>query len=167
MAQVQCPNDGGYKVSTEIVYLDPKTGRELYDPSGCIWLFFVGTVGIILALGGVVVALIEDHEVTFENIFATIVCLIFCALAAITGLIHYARESSYYKKVNKIIKYKHECLLCGYKWERREDEPLPEVHVRPDLIAKGAQRLEEEATERRRQEEAAAHAFLEQQRRKK
>jgi len=71
---------------------------------------------------------------------------------------------SKYRKTDMIKKYKHECLLDGYRWERREDEPPPEVHVRPDLIAMGEQRL---AEERRRQEEAAAAHFLEQQRRNK
>jgi hypothetical protein len=43
----------------------------------------------------------------------------------------------------------HECELCGYKWTSSgRDKPAPVV-PRPDLIAKGNARLEEEARRRR------------------
>ncbi|MBI1929464.1 hypothetical protein HYR99_35120 [Candidatus Poribacteria bacterium] len=34
MAQVQCPNDGGYKVTTKVVTIDRRTGRKVDDPFG-------------------------------------------------------------------------------------------------------------------------------------
>ncbi len=56
------------------------------------------------------------------------------------------------------------CRLCGYEWDWNYGEPWPEVSVRSDLIAKGAQKLAEyEAAERQRQEAAW---YLEQQRKK-
>ena len=35
----------------------------------------------------------------------------------------------------------YQCILCGYEWQWIEGEPLPQVTVRPDLIAKGEERL--------------------------
>ena len=163
MAQVQCPNDGGYKVSTTVVVVDRKTGKEV-EKAGCgCWSaallgIFFAIVFLVMGIGSLV-----DHESLEGGIIGLVSGLCIVGFIVLWMVLQY---KDYYK-ADKIIKYKHECLLCGYRWERREGEPPPEVHVRPDLIAKGAQRLEEEAAERRHQEEAAAHAFLEQQRRKK
>jgi len=46
-------------------------------------------------------------------------------------------------------RYWYRCYLCGYEWSWRSDEPKPQVTIRPDLIAKGEQRLEEERKKRR------------------
>lgn len=40
--------------------------------------------------------------------------------------------------------YERTCLLCGYEWLWEPGEPQPKVHVRPDLIQLGAQRLAKE-----------------------
>ena len=61
--------------------------------------------------------------------------------------------------------YYYSCALCGYQWSWQVGTPWPNVQVRPDLITKGEQRLQEEAAERRRQEEAALY-YLSQQRKK-
>lgn len=53
--------------------------------------------------------------------------------------------------------YHYYCYLCGYKWAWETGTPTPQVNVRPDLIAKGEQRLEEE---RRRREEEYRHAGM-------
>jgi hypothetical protein len=38
--------------------------------------------------------------------------------------------------------YSYLCDLCGYRWSwRKGAEPWPDGHVRPDLIAKGEQKL--------------------------
>jgi hypothetical protein len=60
--------------------------------------------------------------------------------------------------------YHYTCSLCGYKWPWRTGEPLPPVQIRPDLIAKGEERLEQE---RRQWEDAAAAHYLWQQQHKK
>ena len=41
-------------------------------------------------------------------------------------------------------KYFNACYLCGYKWEWQVGTPEPSINVRPDLMAKGEQRLREE-----------------------
>ncbi len=49
-----------------------------------------------------------------------------------------------WRKKKKITMYKYECRLCGYKWTWRIDQPPPIAFgVRPDLIAKGEQKLKE------------------------
>jgi len=49
----------------------------------------------------------------------------------------------------RIIGANYVCSLCGYRWKWLKDEPSPEVHIRPDLIAKGERRLQEEEATRR------------------
>ena len=44
----------------------------------------------------------------------------------------------------------YKCDLCGYAWYWGPGHPLPSVNIRPDLIAKGEQRLREEEERRRR-----------------
>jgi hypothetical protein len=45
--------------------------------------------------------------------------------------------------------YRYLCHLCGYRWTWRTGTPYPPVTVRPDLIAKGEQKLQEEEAARR------------------
>jgi hypothetical protein len=61
--------------------------------------------------------------------------------------------------------YDYYCQLCGYRWTWRTGEPQPRINLRPDLIAKGNQRLEEE--EKKRLEDAAAAWWYQEQRKKK
>jgi hypothetical protein len=121
-----------------VVKIDRRTGREWNQPisNWTVYLFLVGGFGIWLLLGGV--AFLISREGIALGIALLLLGLITagtCLFAFIQRMRKYYEESR--KHTDKITKYKHECLLCGYKWERRENEPLPEVHVRPDLIAAG------------------------------
>lgn len=58
--------------------------------------------------------------------------------------------------------HRYGCDLCGNKWKWTPGDPVMPVTVRPDLIAKGAAKLE--AEERRRQEGLAFEAELQRQR---
>jgi hypothetical protein len=40
------------------------------------------------------------------------------------------------------------CQLCNHKWQWTPGQPLPEVTVRPDLIAAGEKRLRKEEAHR-------------------
>lgn len=129
MAQVQCPNCGGYKVETESDFLEGE-----YERIGCLFR---------LAL--------------------------LCSFLLMLGIPFFyavAREAVFLGKRRKLVGqiHKYTCYLCGYEWTWKTGDPLPQVNVRPDLIAKGEQRLEEE---RRRQAEAAAAAWWLQQQQKK
>ena len=57
-----------------------------------------------------------------------------------------------YTKVtnSKVTGYNYACLLCAYRWKWLIGTPLPETHVQPDLIMKGAEKLREDEEERRR-----------------
>ena len=44
----------------------------------------------------------------------------------------------------------YRCDLCGYQWQWKPGTPYPSIRVRPDLIAKGEQKLREEEERRRR-----------------
>ena len=64
--------------------------------------------------------------------------------------------------------FSYTCELCGYKWSWTSGNSWPTVHVRPNLIASGAQKLEDEEKRRQHEQEMAAAAyFLSQQKRKK
>ncbi len=159
MAQVQCPNEGGYKVTTKIVTIDRRTGKELKKPRE--WVGEILLLGSLLFLLSGTFLLFPNRGLSSDPAIVFLVIGLSCAVLLI---LWWRVPVDKYNKIDKITKYKHECLLCGYRWERREDEPPPEAHVRPDLIAMGEQRL---AEERRRQEELEAAHFLEQQRRRK
>jgi len=60
------------------------------------------------------------------------------------------------------VRYRSSCQLCGYQWYWKLGDSRSEVNVRPDLIGKGAQKLEEE----RQQKELAAWFWLQKQQRK-
>jgi transcription elongation factor Elf1 len=133
--QVQCPNCGGYKVNTTTDKVDRKSGNAVPGCGVLFVLFFFAVIGWLLGVG--------------LNDAAYALCGLLITGTFIWGL-------STYLKADKIKRYHHTCWLCGYKWIRREDEPLPPVNIRPDLIAKGEQKLEEEAAEEEQRQHAAA-----------
>ena len=51
---------------------------------------------------------------------------------------------------SKVTGYNYTCSLCAYRWKWMIGTPLPETHVQPDLVMKGAEKLREEEEERRR-----------------
>ena len=40
----------------------------------------------------------------------------------------------------------YSCRLCNHTWTWKPGTPYPEVNVRPDLIAKGKKKMEDEAS---------------------
>ena len=147
--QVQCPNCGGFKVSVETTIIDRSSGKRVAG-TGCfgwalISLILIGAFGYMLTG--------EGRGPTLLSIVSGIVGILF-AIFLISIAVRSNAEAS---KADKIEKYDYVCSLCGYKWSRREDEPIPPVEVRPDLIAKGEQKLEEE---RKRREEERRNAGM-------
>jgi hypothetical protein len=45
--------------------------------------------------------------------------------------------------------HRYSCQLCGYNWIWKPGTPPPPINVQPDLIAKGAQKIEEDEKRRR------------------
>lgn len=163
MAQVQCPNCGGFKVSGEKIHIDPKTKRKI-STSGCGSWVIASLLWLCLMIAGG--AIFGNTSTSDDNRLAGVLylgCVGLSFVIPIVGLVLMERNRSD-TLAKAITTYKYSCLLCGYAWEWHEGEPWPEAHIRPDLIAKGEERLQAEAAERRRQEEAA---WLLQQQRKK
>lgn len=144
MAQVQCPNCGGFKVDEKRRVRYPKSGKLDTDYGQGCYVAFMLVAGFVL---GSLALWWQD------TLFFGIV-----VVAVIVYLIGAARMSNYPRV------YSCSCQLCGYRWTWERGQPEPEPHVRPDLIQQGMQKLEEEEKKRRRQEEAAH--WLHQQRKK-
>lgn len=142
--QVQCPNCGAYRVASAIKAIDPKTGQEESEPSfgGCIFIAISLFVGVVI-----LVVVFDDLSsgAPIEEIGWGI--LMGAGAIAFAGLIFASMNAAYKRYSKNIKKYYYSCAICGYRWSRMENEPYPEVKIKPDLIAKGAQKLEEEARE--------------------
>lgn len=145
--QVQCPNCGGYKITSAEV---PITGKMPVP----IWSRVVGAiVGLALVGAGFIISSgIGSYSGKGDSDLAW-VCWLPGALILLPSLL----VSTQPKKVGKY--YTFSCLLCGYQWEWREGQQWPKVKVNPDLIAKGAQKLEQEEEQRRKQQEDAAALY--------
>jgi ribosomal protein L32 len=155
--QVQCPNCGGYKVSSTSTYVDPKTRKKVGSSApGCIFSILTG-VATFFAVPFIVLiiahaAIPNPPTVTAEgqpsypqlNSTIAILELIFPFLVGfIVYRIFYAKRRQVIAKA--ITVYHSVCSLCGYSWQWDEGHPRPVSQVRPDLIAKGEKKLQEEA----------------------
>ena len=127
--QVQCPNCGGYKITgSQITEKLPKKEYRSISPL-LLWGWRLCFVVATFTTFGVylLVLLIPDiRRLTFSGLWPTI---------------------------TKVVGFNHICMLCNYRWSWMIGTPKPEVHVRPDLMMKGAQKLQEEEEERRRQQD--------------
>ena len=132
--QVQCPNCGGCRVETVNKVDNKETNRQHVDVWGSIFVW-----GLMFFFVGIICS--SYTASTWEPNYTT--AIIFTSLGVLAIIVGWRRMNAERHKL--IAHYYHVCWLCGYRWNRRADEPLPEVSVRPDLIAKGEQRLREEA----------------------
>jgi hypothetical protein len=142
--QVQCPNCGSYKVVTKLTRVNPISHQALPKINGSYWF------GIFVA-----------------SCLFTILGFVSFAFRILGGLILIGGVFFAFWSLSKkaIIRYDNSCILCGYKWNRLQNEPEPPVTIRPDLIQKGAeeQKRQQEAAEQASRDAAAA-AYLQQQR---
>lgn len=119
MAQVQCPNCGGYRVNWRGTYHEDSKGGYhglAWSPTEKGWALFL----ILFTLG-----------------------LGFILQAIVKGII-IARWKP--KGANR---WDWTCELCGYEWIVRKGQPAATIRVRPDLIAKGEERLRRHEEERK------------------
>lgn len=137
MIQVQCPNCGGYRVTETKEYVSVDLGEK--------------TMGIGRRI--------------FEVVSFVILLIITFGLILLGLLFIPAWRNSLFhgriKQHKTMTLYHYTCDLCGYKWS--SNDSLPTGQVRPDLIAKGAQKIEEEEQQR---QVAAAAFYLSQQQKK-
>jgi len=146
--QIQCPNCSGYRVNVQNQKVITTEEQKKYtNPvSGFFWL------GVIILGFSILAAL------SFGVVFGAGLAIILLLLS-VFGRYRAVKKGTadwYMEKVPSVIKYDYRCEICGFNWTWQSDEPLPEVHIRPGLIAKGAQKLKEE-DEARRQAEIAHH----------
>ena len=142
--QVQCPNCGGYKTEVTVKYIGVGV---LYEFLGCAVVVLTGVLA-----GGFV--LWWFYALASGNILPPLVATGVLLVVAVVGLILQLSRlhKQQYHEVPK--EYSYKCHLCGYQWTWRTDEPKPRVTVRPDLIVRGEQKLEEEREEERRRRDA-------------
>ncbi len=145
MAQVQCPNCGGYRVEATTSTFERKTGVN--TDFGCSAL----AISLLFAAGFVVggycaftLGIFASGSPTFLDVVVGIVGVGFGLLIAIYTFKLYIKNT----RADKITRFYNTCSLCGYKWTQRSDEPLLPVHVRRDLITEGELRLAEEERQR-------------------
>jgi hypothetical protein len=145
--QVRCPNCGGYKINSKKIRMDPRTGNSI-APKFIKVILYLGLpfLGLFIVVG--LLAIIS--QVFLGGDFSID---IFMFLLGVVGLIFFIasiKALRIYSQTEKLayILYKFNCILCGYIWDWQMGEKWPEVHVRPDLIAKGEQRIEEERLQR-------------------
>lgn len=176
--QVQCPNCGGFRVSSTVTYEDPITRQQTVGGTrlGC----FLSIVVMVLAFLAVPYAvafigfLVIVHKTnptpadmqnlshhlngptwTTVAVASTIVGTLLLGLLALF-LFHLRRR----RKIAKSITVYHSvCDLCGKQWTWDEGKPAPVHQVQSDVIQKGAKKIEEER--------AAAAWYWEQQQRDK
>lgn len=149
--QVQCPNCGGFVVRTEIRKVNPRTLKE-YSKLGCL-LRGLGAYLIVCGIGTVISFIIFLPAILKNPIY--LLLIIIPLLTGSIGLLIFKSQSIPGR--DALNRYYCCCQLCGNNWNWLEGEPLPMVHVRPDLIQRGAEY-------QRRQAEAAAAAQYEDER---
>jgi len=120
MSQLQCPNCGGYKISTTANYVRKK---PIPIWGKAIWIIFTQIFAFV--------GLIQIGSDSFSLWTVGILDLI-----SIIYIVTF--------KTKKTTGYQFTCDLCGYKWDWLIGDPWPAVRVQPNLIATGAKRLEQQ-----------------------
>lgn len=153
----QCPNCGGYKTQTEKTVAihgpsEPPTkpikvwrtiGIFLLFPffSCCIGLAILTGTGWLLRSWGIR----GNDNGRVNGIIAVFILLLLIVIAVRVGRKFISAPISG-PQVGTV--YYYNCYLCGYNWSWTTGTPKPTVNVRPDLIGKGAQKLEQEEADR-------------------
>ena len=151
--QRQCPNCGGFKTERRTFQINPRTGAQAL---GCNFAFILPV--LLLVLWIVFAWQVSGNPCDSQQCRivddpgATRFWVIGMAVAFFGGIVVGILLNI---KLNAglIPAVEAECRLCGYIWVERDDQPPPQITIRPDLIEKGAERLrkeEEEEEERRR-----------------
>jgi hypothetical protein len=130
-SQVQCPNCGGYRVASWAVKEWPIVGSA-----------YQGVLILMVDLCFIVFAFAFYNNRNPGGLFWFFLITSFL-------LFSYALLCFF----TPAIGHTFECLLCGKRWYLRLGEPSPGATVRPDLIARGEQRLREEEEEPRRRDD--------------
>jgi len=140
----QCPNCGGYKVSTTTTSVGEN--REFFSMIMDKRTLIPGIViGLIV---GVVATIRNPLEWAYTFCYPILIPILFAVIAGfINGITsRIKRQPNRFERLP--IVQDHNCALCGYQWRTGTGISSPKVTVRPDLIRRGAERLEEERRRR-------------------
>lgn len=150
--QVQCPNCGGYRVTTQTIYNgDPSYESRAASKRGWASLFLgwgaLNALGFIPGLPFVVAVFgaLDNMGVFFGIIIGL------CIGVALPLWIGWTLRNAGDLSRATITRYHHTCVIDGYQWDQRPGQPNPPCRAQSsDLLRKGAKKLEEEEEERRR-----------------
>ena len=132
----QCPNCGGYKVASVVKvkqygYTTRPMGNRAFVFN---WVLFAG---LNLFLFGDLLFIFHLSPGISAIAAVLFAALILLSKSARSRLF----ERKYLDRVPVDAVYRNTCLLCDYRWVWRTGTPRPEVHIRPELILQGAERL--------------------------
>ena len=119
--QAQCPNCGGYKVSSSTTPITQKT------PISSSNRIIIAVICLVMIGNGLYVITTPGADVIGVVYSVPLILGLF-------GLFKVLFQPTHMKKVGDF--YHFVCLLCGYHWEWREGQPRPKVNVRPEFLAK-------------------------------
>ncbi len=155
MAQVQCPNCGGYKINTEKAVTIASVKRQTSVP------IFRALIGLGVLACVLLYGVARGDFLAIGSTALLIAIVGFLLFRSLTGQLT--------EKVPSIVRYDLGCLLCGYRWTWQNDQPYPKVNVNSALIQQGELRLQEDEHRRREQQQREMEAawLLEQQRKKR
>lgn len=165
--QVQCPNCGGYRTSSSSSRVDQITRKRVGGTGrGCLQTVlvipavFIITFAVVTAIGDLFVSIVGTSNITLGTIMVVVVIVVTLIVSKI--ILNKFDDRRKIELSHSIITYRSECSLCGYSWQWDEGKPRHALQVRPDLIQKGAKKLEDEAAAA-----AAAYYWQQQQNKKK
>jgi rubredoxin len=138
--QVQCPNCGGFRVADD---------KKTYPIYGDRIPFRKSIPSLVLTVITLVVGILILRDPPpgefFGNDFIDLgVMLVSFSGFVLIGYIYVGLTGGARKVDRLVTEHRYTCSLCGYAWEWSPGDPWPKVTVRPDLIAKGANRLRKE-----------------------
>lgn len=136
-SQPQCPNCGGYRVKWWPIY--DVSAMSLLNRNTTLRVF--GPIAGIAALA--VLLLLFRSPLVFR--YLGLVWAIFAVLGVV---VLFSWRSALRSRT--VLRYEALCELDGYRWSWEPGEEQQRVAARPDLIQKGAAKLEAEEEERRR-----------------
>ncbi len=181
--QRQCPNCGGYKVTSQISSnpLKPSEVINYLSPEMRTWSrrnsIIVNILVIFLITSATFGILAANIPQLVETVARTVLAL--CIVFIIYATIHTNTSEEFKSKTKKRKEeidvennrrpktYFYHCQICGKDWSWEVHQPYPyppgSITPNPQLIRDGEQRLAEEE----RQRQITAMAYYEQQRRRR
>jgi hypothetical protein len=154
MAQLRCPNCGGYRVSDQVKRIilrrTDEPAQSSWEGAGRLGLLVLGAIAIYF---GTVVLLLNAVGHTGRVASADVPALFWVvfwgdlALLVIGGIMlarrRWARLGLY-----RGVLHRDWCRLCGYRWQWVEGQPEPTSstgQATTDLIRRGAQPVDQAA----------------------